>query len=61
MDKTKLIICLKESLGSEFDCYISQIRAQYMITIEIIKQFGDIKPKDIIPHNVLVDFSNDKK
>lgn len=61
MTKTKLIICLKESLGPEFDCYLSKLKHQDMITIEIVKQFGEIKPKDVEPRSSFVDFSPSQK
>lgn len=61
MDKTKLIICLKESLGPDFDCYISEYRFQHRITIEIIKQFGNIKSKDDTSHDFVVDLIDEKQ
>lgn len=56
--KTKLAICLKESLGPEFDCYMG---CDCKIVIQIIKQFGEIKSARDQPRNMCVDFSPNQK
>ena len=53
MDRTRIVICLKESLGPEFDCFIEN---QSIIAIKIIKQFGNIKPKKEISSAFSVEF-----